>query len=525
MGTNNNIDCVSNGNPSTICFNSSIIYEAKGGGGGGSRIGDPPNTIAGWTHVDGGFNGGSGGGGSLIGNGTITIAGSSTQGNTYYNGTSYVSGGNNGSVGITSWKAGGGGGAGGVGSGMNGGAGIINDITGRLVFYAAGGGGGTIGTDPAGIGGSGIGGNGSRANGTSTPTIAAILNGTDGTGSGGGGGGYDYSYVQGNYLHNSDGGGTGGSGIVIIRYRSTKIGNRGYNIGNYNGDFKIISSVATVDTDFMRITRDGSSIYNPTGSPLLSTVSDRRIKENIEIASYDKCYESINKLELYRFSYIKELNNINKDITQLGYIAQEVKDIFPKAVSTQEFYNENLSISDMLSIDITQINYSLYGAVKKLIEIDNNKEMRIKMIEYLLDIDTASNITIDTTTTSNISLDTITSNITLDTITSNISLDTTTSNLTLDTTTSNLTLDTSITSNLTLNTSNSNITLDITTSNLTVDTSITSNITLDTSITNNIILDTTTSNITLDTTTSNITLDTSITSNIILDTTTSNLSN
>jgi hydroxymethylpyrimidine pyrophosphatase-like HAD family hydrolase len=145
----------------------------------------------------------------------------------------------------------------------------------------------------------------------------------------------------------------------------------------------------------MRITSSGASIYNPTGTPQWSTVSDKRIKENIEKASYDKCYESINKLELYRFNYIKELNNINKDIKQLGYIAQEVKDIFPKAVSSQEFHNDNLSIPDMLSIDITQINYSLYGAVKKLIEIDKNKELRIQVIEKLLNIDNTNNITLD----------------------------------------------------------------------------------------------------------------------------------
>jgi hypothetical protein len=161
----------------------------------------------------------------------------------------------------------------------------------------------------------------------------------------------------------------------------------------------------------MRITANGASIYNPTGSPQWSTVSDKRIKENIEKASYDKCYENINKLELYRFNYIKELNNINKDLKQLGYIAQEVEDIFPKAVSTQPFYNNSLSIPDLLSIDISQINYSLYGAVKKLIEIDKNKEARIKKMEYLLNIDTppASNITIDTLTSSsnNITIDTL----------------------------------------------------------------------------------------------------------------------
>ena len=179
---------------------------------------------------------------------------------------------------------------------------------------------------------------------------------------------------------------------------------------------------------------------------------------------------------MYRFSYIKELNNINKDLNQLGYIAQEVKDIYPKAVSTQEFYNENLSISDMLSIDVTQINYSLYGAVKKLIEMYNDIEKQISILENILNIDkkiinvpidtsiTTSNIILDTTTC-NIILDTTTCNIILDTTTSNIIIDTTTSNIIIDTTTSNLTLDTT-TSNLTLDTNTSNIKLDTNTSNL-----------------------------------------------------------
>jgi Flp pilus assembly CpaF family ATPase len=206
----------------------------------------------------------------------------------------------------------------------------------------------------------------------------------------------------------------------------------------------------------MRITKDGASIFNPTGTPMWSTMSDRRVKDNIERASYDKCYDNIKKMDLYRFSYIKELNNINKDLMQLGYIAQEVKDIFPKAVSTQEFHNENLSISDMLSIDISQINYTFYGAVKKLIEIDNNKEMRIKMIECLAsnlnisELNNNSNIVVDT---SNIVVDT--SNIVVDT--SNIVVDT--SNFVVDT--SNFVVDTSNivvdTSNIVVDTNNSNI--------------------------------------------------------------------
>ena len=204
-----------------------------------------------------------------------------------------------------------------------------------------------------------------------------MINAGNGTGSGGGGG------AQGTSV-----GGSGGSGIVIIRYRRMT-GNTGYNIGNYGGDFKVISSSYTStsqDIDFLRITRDGGSIYNPTGTPLWSTVSDRRIKDNIERASYDKCYENINNLELYRFRYIEELENINRDKKQLGYIAQEVREIFPKAVTEGEYNNERIRIEDMLSIDVTQINYTLYGAVKKLMEKYRDRKERLERLERELGV-------------------------------------------------------------------------------------------------------------------------------------------
>jgi hypothetical protein len=334
----------------------------------------------------GGFKGGGGGGIGIKGtNGTSTTSGTGGSGiyeviinSTTYNLRSHFT--NNGTFGVQDGTTGnyyiGGGGGGGGWAGSGG-----------LTYISGGRGGGGNGADA----GSGV----VSGPGPSFSGLSATAN----TGGGGGGGAGYYGF-----------GGAGGSGIVIIRYRSVLISsssiellrgtsddyNIDYKIGNYSGDFKIISSSSLVDTDYIRITSSGASIYNPTGSPQWSTVSDRRIKENIEKASYDKCYDNINKLELYRFNYIKELNSINKDLKQLGYIAQEVQDIFPKAVSSQEFNNDILSIPDMLSIDIAQINYSLYGAVKKLIEIDNNKELRIKKIETLLNssnvIDYSSNV-------------------------------------------------------------------------------------------------------------------------------------
>jgi hypothetical protein len=172
---------------------------------------------------------------------------------------------------ITDYKGGGGGGAGGVGMNHDaeatvndgyGGLGLAIDITGTSVVYAGGG------------NGSDFDGSVSQVFNPSYPTIQSRggggygsdngtpQNGLDGTGGGGG--------AQGN---DTAGGGNGGSGIVIIRYRkalsatasasiellrgTANDGNTDYKIGNYNGDFKIMSSVSSVDTNRLLITSGG----------------------------------------------------------------------------------------------------------------------------------------------------------------------------------------------------------------------------------------------------------------------------
>ena len=147
-----------------------------------------------------GNTGGSGGGSGR----NYTSAGglgTSGQGN---------DGGAGGTIGAGSTgSGGGGGGAGSVGvagvspnNGGNGGDGLENQITGATgVFYAGGGGGGSS-YGGGGSGGSSIGGNG----GLSTTTSATA--GSTNTGSGGGGAG---GAIQ---------AGSGGSGIVILRYPS-----------------------------------------------------------------------------------------------------------------------------------------------------------------------------------------------------------------------------------------------------------------------------------------------------------------
>ena len=182
----------------------STITSAGGGGGGGTT---------------GGIDGGSGGGG---GSETSTTR-PGGSGNTPSVTPAQGKDGGSGNHSPGSAKAGGGGGAGAVGQNGTGGptppgsssygiggAGVTTCITGSPVAYGGGGGGST--NNGPGIcaaflaGGTGGGGSGSEQCGSAAGA------GTANTGGGGGGGGAD---SQPNKV-----GGNGGSGIVIIRYKS-----------------------------------------------------------------------------------------------------------------------------------------------------------------------------------------------------------------------------------------------------------------------------------------------------------------
>lgn len=168
----------------TAGSNSAFLSSTSiGGGYGGTRQLNPAS----------GGNGGSGGGGGGGGNGNPVTGGSGTsgQGNSGGNGYNYPDG----------RAAGGGGGgataagaSGSFGAGGNGGAGLLWNGS-----YYAGGGGGSSGNS-AGAGGLGGGGNGSLFQPGLSPQSGAAN-----TGGGAGGGEY---------------GASGGSGVVIIRYRA-----------------------------------------------------------------------------------------------------------------------------------------------------------------------------------------------------------------------------------------------------------------------------------------------------------------
>jgi len=179
------------------------MYQAGGNPGANSSIIGTDVSI---VSVGGGYgssaysasNYGSPGGNGGSGGGAAQRNGPVAGGKGIYPGSTYIDGPRQGYDGgaLTggSDSGGGGGGAGGVGqstsgSGGNGGVGLQSSINGTSTYYAGGGGGG---------GGSAVGGLGGGGN-----------SGTSGTpNTGGGGGGNNFNHER----------GSGGSGIVIIRY-------------------------------------------------------------------------------------------------------------------------------------------------------------------------------------------------------------------------------------------------------------------------------------------------------------------
>ena len=481
------------GEDSSISFNSTNIYLAKGGGAGNHDV-DTGN-----SNKDGGSGGG---GGAVAGSAVSTNIPSGTYGNA---GGIFITGGE------PEYAGGGGGGAGAVGNnatkvnsqgrGGNGGDGIQISITGTNVYYGGGGGGGTY-SNAANIPGTGgLGGGGAGSRGTST-----AVSGTADTGGGGGGGGFQGA---------SNGpGGAGGSGIIIIRVispttskylffnylptqptlnytinfptrtmvnfinsgdelmsgqytvsvRTTQttitptqgqnLQDRLYFTSNFAIRYSLLNPILdsrgaqwTYSSNNTNVYHMGSvgigttspeysldvrgNIFTSTGGytqsglTTWSITSDRRIKENIVKASYEKCLENVKNIELYNFNFKDNYVNIN-DRRQLGFIAQEVQQVYPKAVEVNRMIsNNNDGIDNILSLNTTQIKYTLYGAVKNLIEKVENIESKVNNLYdkvFVKPILNTSNITSNIiTNTSNITSNT--SNITSNTsnITSNTS--------------------------------------------------------------------------------------------------------
>jgi hypothetical protein len=97
--------------------------------------------------------------------------------------------------------------------------------------------------------------------------------------------------------------------------------------------------------------------------------SDERLKKDIILADLDRCYEIVRDLPLKRFTWRDDVYTAEQvpDRSKLGWIAQDVEKVFPKAITiTEHKISDDEIIKDCRGLNADQLYAVLWGAVQKL---------------------------------------------------------------------------------------------------------------------------------------------------------------
>jgi hypothetical protein len=131
-----------------------------------------------------------------------------------------------------------------------------------------------------------------------------------------------------------------------------------------------------------------ANVYKGNNGTAWDQTSDHRIKENIKKANLNICYDNVKNINLYRFNYKDAFGNgTHRDRTQLGFVAQQVNKYYPKSITRgKRKLDDNREVPDLASIDVSQVNFTLFGAVKQLIRVVEKQSNRIKKLEEMLNI-------------------------------------------------------------------------------------------------------------------------------------------
>jgi hypothetical protein len=100
----------------------------------------------------------------------------------------------------------------------------------------------------------------------------------------------------------------------------------------------------------------------------LNFASDPRVKEDIQEANLEECFETISNLPLCKYKYIDEYcTKFNvPNTTRLGFLATDVLPHFPKSVHVSDTIFPEFSTS-LLTIETSQIEMAHIGATKYLL--------------------------------------------------------------------------------------------------------------------------------------------------------------
>jgi hypothetical protein len=112
--------------------------------------------------------------------------------------------------------------------------------------------------------------------------------------------------------------------------------------------------------------------------------SDARLKTDIQLADLDVCYNNIKSIPLKRYTWRDDVYTEEQvpDRSKLGWIAQDVELVFPKAVEQRDMFG----YSDCRSLNSDQLLASLYGAVQKMMNTIEEQDSTIQELKGQLSV-------------------------------------------------------------------------------------------------------------------------------------------
>jgi hypothetical protein len=167
----------------------------------------------------------------------------------------------------------------------------------------------------------------------------------------------------------STGGPNGRGGALSLM---TKIGNSASvaGISIVEGKVGIAKTAPTVPLD---VTGAIAATGDISTSGAFLTTSDARVKCDIVEADIDACYERVKALPLRQFKWCDGYMPALSNQATLGWIAQEVREVIPQAVSIRP---EN-DIPDFHRLDTDMLIKHMYGCIQKMAKKIEALEARI----------------------------------------------------------------------------------------------------------------------------------------------------
>jgi len=192
------------------------------------------------------------------------------------------------------------------------------------------------------------------------------------------------------------------SNIIIANLIVGPQGSTGPAVWTVNSDSSIYYNGGNVGIGLNNPTYKLQLLTDSAAKPGTNTwtiSSDERLKDNIILADNERCIEIIKLVPLKHYKWKDNAYTLEqvRDRSKLGWIAQDVEKVFPKAVNKNRFiYNQvfqNIINSDgsitkkLISEDVIedcrelnsdQIYAVMYGAIQKLIANDELKSIQLQ---------------------------------------------------------------------------------------------------------------------------------------------------